>query len=94
MGEKGTATLTGAELRVHFREGHELVAGAEEEVAGGADPMAFPHDFHCRLIADFIDALEEGRAPRVTGLRALQVHRFIDALLTSAADRRIVAPDT
>lgn len=94
VGDKGTATLNGAELRVHFQDGRELAEGAEEDVAGGADPMAFPHDFHCRLIADFVDALEAGGEPRVTGAGALQVHRFIDALLSSATERQIIAPET
>jgi predicted dehydrogenase len=47
----------------------------------GADPMAFPHDWHRSLLGDFLDAIEGGREPRVSGTEALKVHRFIDALL-------------
>lgn len=34
-------------------------------------------------LADFLDAIEHGRKPRVDGAEALKVHRFIDALLQS-----------
>ena len=43
--------------------------------------MAFPHDYHRSVIADFLDAIDEGRPPRVTGGEALRVHRLIDALI-------------
>jgi UDP-N-acetyl-2-amino-2-deoxyglucuronate dehydrogenase len=33
------------------------------------------------VLADFLDAIEKGRAPRVSGAEALKVHRFIDLLL-------------
>ena len=48
---------------------------------GGADPMAFPHDWHRGVLADFLDAIENDRQPRVNGEEALKVHRFIDSLL-------------
>lgn len=92
VGDLGTATLTGSELCVHFQDGRELTEGAGEDVAGGADPMAFPHHFHRRLIEDFVNALETKGKPRITGEEALNVHRLIDALLRSAAERRIVSP--
>ena len=47
----------------------------------GADPMAFPNDWHRGVIADFLDALDQKREPRVSGREALKVHRLIDALL-------------
>ena len=50
----------------------------------GADPMAFPHDWHRDLLADFLDAIEKNRQPRISGEEALKVHRFIDRLLGSA----------
>ncbi len=90
IGERGTAVLQGAELRVHFQDGRELAAGAEEVVQGGGDPMAFPHDFHRRLHEDFLDAIRTGGEPRIAGEEALKVHRLIDAILRSAAERRIV----
>jgi predicted dehydrogenase len=50
---------------------------------GGADPMAYSHEPHRRLITDFLDALDEGRDPRASGRQALHVHRLIDAMLAS-----------
>ena len=33
----------------------------------GADPMAFPHDWHRGVLADFLDAIEKNREPRISG---------------------------
>lgn len=64
---------------------------ASPETGGEADPTAFSHEPHRDLIADFIDALDEGREPRVSGAEALAVHRLIDALLRSSRERRPIA---
>ena len=45
--------------------------------------MAFPHDWHRGVLADFLDAIEKNREPRVSGAEGLKVHRFIDRLLQS-----------
>lgn len=50
----------------------------------GADPMAFSSRNHERLIADFLDSLQERREPRVSGREALKVHALIDAILASS----------
>ena len=50
---------------------------------GGADPMAFNHEANTRLLADFLDAIDENRAPRTHGRSALHVHRLIAAMLES-----------
>jgi UDP-N-acetyl-2-amino-2-deoxyglucuronate dehydrogenase len=91
LAERGTAVLTGATLEVFLQDGTRLEAGSEEAVAGGADPMAFPHSFHRRLIEDFVGAIEDGRDPHISGEEALKVHRLIDALLASSESRRVVA---
>jgi len=31
----------------------------------GADPMAFPHDWHRGVLSDFLDAIEQDREPRI-----------------------------
>jgi predicted dehydrogenase len=36
------------------------------------------------LLEDFLEAIEKGREPRVSGAEALKVHRFIDRILQSA----------
>ena len=52
--------------------------------------MAFPHDAHRALLADFLDALDQDRAPRPSGREALSVHHLIDALLRASAEGRMV----
>jgi predicted dehydrogenase len=82
VGTRGTALLEGTSLQMRMHDGEELNLKTEAGAGGtGADPMAFPHDWHRGVLADFLDALESDRAPRVSGAEALRVHRFIDALL-------------
>lgn len=80
--EKGTALLRGTELLVQFHDGRKVAIEADKSAGGtGADPMAFPHDYHRAVMSDFIDAIRTDREPRVTGEEALKVHRLIDALI-------------
>lgn len=86
IGTKGTARIEGTALIAQFHDGTEL--RHDDHAAGGgagADPMAFPHQHHRAVLADFVAALETGGAPGVSGREALKVHRLIDALLRSAA---------
>jgi predicted dehydrogenase len=84
IGTRGTALLEGTSLRMQFTDGTSFDFKTEAGSGGtGADPMAFPHDWHRGVLADFLDAIEQDRAPRVSGAEALKVHRFIDALLRS-----------
>jgi predicted dehydrogenase len=92
VGERGSAVLLGTELKVEFHDGRRLAIEADQTEGGtGADPMAFPHDYHRALIADFLDAIEIGREPAVSGEEALKVHLLIDALLEAGASGRSVA---
>lgn len=80
--EKGTASLAGTLLSVRFQDGRSLDIEQEVGAGGtGADPMAFPHDYHRAVMADFAEAIRVGREPKVTGEEALRVHRLIDALI-------------
>ena len=82
IGTKGTAILQGTSLEVRFQDGESLHLATEAGGGGtGADPMAFPHDWHRGVLADFLAALDQDREPRVSGAEALKVHRFIDRLL-------------
>ena len=89
--EAGSARLEGGALTVTRRDGTSEVIGAASGTGGGADPMAFPHDWHRDVIADFAEAVRAGRPPAVPGRAALAVHRLIDALARSARDGRAVA---
>ena len=94
IGTRGTAVLAAGMVTLHRQDGREERFGEEQGTGGGADPMAFPHDAHRALLADFLDALDQDRSPRVTGREALRVHHFIDAVLRSSAERRAVAVET
>jgi UDP-N-acetyl-2-amino-2-deoxyglucuronate dehydrogenase len=88
---KGTAVLTAGNLVIHWKDGREERHGSDQGSGGGADPMAFSHDAHKALIADFLDAIDQGREPEVSGREALKVHVLIEALLASAEGRKTVA---
>ena len=81
-GELGGAVLETDTLRAWFRDGTTLEAGAGGG-GGGADPMAFDHAANTRLLADFLDAIEQDRDPVTNGRSSLAVHRLIDAMLAS-----------
>jgi predicted dehydrogenase len=80
--ENGTAALRGTELLVQYQDGRRVHIEPDRSAGGtGADPMAFPHDYHRAVMADFVEAIRSGREPKVTGEEALKVHRLIDALI-------------
>lgn len=88
--ENATMRLAGGALSVRWRDGREESFGEETSSGGGADPMAFPHDWHRSLHQDFVAAVRENRQPLSNGRSALRVHRLIDALLASSAQRQAV----
>jgi UDP-N-acetyl-2-amino-2-deoxyglucuronate dehydrogenase len=88
--ETASVLLGGGVLAVEHHDGRRETFGQAATTGGGADPMAFTHEWHRDAIADFLDAIENGRPPAVPGRAALEVHRLIDALLLSARERRAV----
>jgi UDP-N-acetyl-2-amino-2-deoxyglucuronate dehydrogenase len=85
IGTRGTALLEGTSLKVQIQDQPAFSFSSESGAGGtGADPMAFPHDWHRGVLADFLDAIDKNRNPRVSGAEALKVHRFIDRILQSA----------
>jgi len=67
-----------------FHDGSQIDFDGDEAGSGsGADPMGFSSHAHQALIADFADALESGRPPRISGRDALGVHYLIAAILAS-----------
>ena len=81
IGTLGSARLTGADLQVNFLQGESLTVRSEGGTGSGANMMDFSHGPHRDLITDFIDAIADKRAPRVTGEDALKTHMLIDELL-------------
>jgi UDP-N-acetyl-2-amino-2-deoxyglucuronate dehydrogenase len=88
---KASATLTGGNLTLAWHDGRTETVGEASSSGGGADPMAFPFDWHMAQIAEFAEAVQAGRQPISTGHTALAVHRLIDALILSGREgRRVV----
>jgi UDP-N-acetyl-2-amino-2-deoxyglucuronate dehydrogenase len=84
IGTRGTALLEGTFLKIELQGEKPFEMRTESGAGGtGADPMAFPHDWHRGVLVDFLDSIERDRTPRVSGAEALKVHRFIDRILQS-----------
>ncbi len=77
---KASVRLESNVLSVDWQDGRSECLGQAATSGAGADPMAFTHDWHRSVIADFAQALAKGRAPMVTGRKALEVHRLIAAI--------------
>jgi UDP-N-acetyl-2-amino-2-deoxyglucuronate dehydrogenase len=89
--DKASAALTGGNLTLNWHDGRTETVGEASSSGGGADPMAFPFDWHMAQIAEFAEAVLAGRQPVSTGQTALAVHRLIDALILSGREgRRVV----
>lgn len=80
----GTAVLEAESLAVYFQDGRTLRHEGAASNSGGADPMAFSHEAHKAVIADFLAAVENGRDPAVSGREALKVQVLIEAILRSS----------
>lgn len=89
--DHASATLTGGNLTLNWLDGRNETIGEASNSGGGADPMAFPFDWHMAQIAEFAEAVQAGRQPVSTGRTALDVHRLIDALIRSGKEGRRVA---
>jgi predicted dehydrogenase len=84
IGTEGSALLEGTALRAQLMDGTAVEMKTESGGGGtGADPMAFPHDWHRGVLADFLDAIEKQREPRSSGRETLKVHRLIERILGS-----------
>lgn len=80
----GTATLEGGAVEGEFMDGRKFSFGEKQSTGFGANIMAFDHDAHRAVIADFVDAVKMGREPAVSGRSALDAQRLIDAVIGSA----------
>jgi predicted dehydrogenase len=89
--ERAVATLSAGVLRLAWLDGRSETFGEEKGASGGgADPMAFPFDWHKAQIEEFVDAVQAGREPESNGRTALAVHRLIEAVMRSSREGRRV----
>ena len=82
--DKASVLLKSGVLKVNWRDGRVDTFGEEASTGGGADPMAFPYDWHKSLLTDFAQSIKDRRAPRVTGAQAMSVHALISAIVASS----------
>lgn len=84
------AELRAGTLTVSWRDGRQETVGQNAGTGGGADPMAFPFEWHRDLIAAFVAKVQAGDPPVPGAAEALHVQRLIEALLQSSAEGRQV----
>lgn len=84
QGTKAAAHLGSGVLEISYLDGRKTRVGAEGATGGGADPMAFTHEWHQSVIEDFAQALRSGGQPLATGQSALAAHAVIDAMQRSS----------
>jgi predicted dehydrogenase len=89
-GTKGTAVIEAERLAMQFRDAPPFAIEGSTAGGGGADPMAFSHAAHARLIGEFVDAVAAGRQPQASARSGLRVQALIDAMLASSRERRTV----
>lgn len=81
VGSKGTARMDGGNLRLSFLDGTESVLEDDVGAGSGSGWMAFSHAPHKAVIADWLDAIEQGRDPAIPGEEALATQRVIDQII-------------
>lgn len=89
-GAGGSAEIVGETLvryGFHASKGEVLVA---EEGDPSSDPMAFPYQNHKRQLADFLNAVREGRPPLVDGKEARKAVEIILAIYKASEEGRVV----
>ncbi|ASJ71243.1 Gfo/Idh/MocA family protein [Granulosicoccus antarcticus] len=83
--EHGTLRLGADTLDISWRDGRCEQATPGTEHAGEDGPVIVKYEWHQAVIEDFIEAVQQGRAPMVTGREALDSHRLIEAIEQSSS---------
>ena len=85
IGTLGSAVLDGGALRIQYLDGSAQHVASDGGTGSGANIMDFPNDAHRAVLADFVQAIRQGRDPGVTGEEALATQQLIDQVLRCAA---------
>lgn len=89
-GSKGSAEIVGEALvRYGFQTPKDEVLVAEEGDTS-SDPMAFPYQNHKRQLADFLNAVREGRPPLVDGKEARKSVEIILGIYKASEEGTVV----
>ncbi len=71
----------------------EAIKTGETDIGGAGDPTAIGWEGHRRQLTDFVEALTEGRDPKVTGEEARKSVAIITAIYQSAESGERTRPD-
>lgn len=82
--DRASLHLEAGKLRIDWRDGRQELMGEETGTGGGADPMAFTHEWHQAILDDFVLAIGSQRQPVASGRDALAAHELIDAIVRSS----------
>jgi len=88
--EKASAHLQSGVLTINWLDGRTEKIGETCGTGGGADPMAFPHDWHRDLIDDFVKSIQNHHNSSISGEEALNVHELIEALIESSDKGKLI----
>lgn len=81
IGSRGVARLEGGSLRLDYLDGTEEILRDAGGSGSGANLMGFSHEAHKALLTNFLDAIETGRDPAITGEEARETQRVIEDIL-------------
>ena len=82
----GSMRLGAEALDIFWRDGRVERYPPEDDLAGRPGGAVPKFEWHRRVIEDFLDAVQQGRDPLVTGKEALASHRLIEAIEASSRD--------
>ena len=88
--EKASAHLQSGVLTIKWLDGRTEKFGETSGTGGGADPMAFPHDWHRDLIDNFVKSVQNNYNSLISGEEALNVHELIDSLIESSNKGKLI----
>jgi predicted dehydrogenase len=99
-GDRGSAVIEQDDvLRWDFTPETDADKSAKERFArkvgasgGSADPKAISHEGHRRQLADFVDAVQSNRAPKVDGKEGRKAVDLICAIYESNRTGKVVEP--
>ena len=91
QGTKAHAHLEDGVLNVSYLDGRiETIGATSDGTGGGANPMAFPHVWHQRVIEDFAECIRTGRTPLCSLRDGLKAHAVIEAMKRSSKTRQAI----
>lgn len=88
--DQASLYLEAGVLTVNWRDGKIEKHGAEATTGGGADPMAFTHEWHQSVLEDFSNAVQRNVSPLITGREALTAHQLIHVIEQSGRQGRTI----